>query len=628
MSEKNVTPVLRYTLALVVFGAGMFFSSSRTEAATTESVTIQWAANIEPDLAGYRIYQGTSSGLYGYAINVGNITTYAISNLQPEQTYYFAITAYDVHGNESYPSSEVNTNNLSSGETGDSVEDQDGNISSLTISNVAVTSGKSYVAHASGLQAGGVAFIDRAYTFTTVPANVQGAGYIQTANEDKAATTEGFLRFEVNQSVTVYVAHDSRITTKPAWLSTFADTGQDLTLSGHGDPFQLFAQSFPAGTITLGGNASGGGYSMYFVIVQPAGHASLPLYATFDPGVEGFQYRDDVFRETNQPAYAGGSLASVGYSGQGLRVELGGRDELEIWNMSGGWQRTFTLAESTAVQLSFRYNLTQVLAYEPEEVSQVLVTVAGLQPGNEGQDYVAQLAGGGTTGWQVFQTSLGVLPAGTHTLTLGGYNIKKTATEETTEILLDDVWLQEETNEKKENVQLLTVMPNGTGSGTVQSSPSGINCGNTCSNSFISETVVTLTAQPSTDSAFEGWGGDADCSDGHLTMTNAVNCAATFTTIIENEPSPPPVSLLSVSIGGNGKVTSSPFGIECSNGTCSTSYETGTVVTLTPKADPAWKFSDWSGACRGKSECVIQLSTDQFVGATFVQNGNGGKPKK
>ena len=67
--------------------------------------------------------------------------------------------------------------------------------------------------------------------------------------------------------MTVQVAHDVRITTKPAWLSTFTDTGQNLVTSD--TTLRMFAQSFPAGTITLGGNTSGGGFSMYAVVVQP-----------------------------------------------------------------------------------------------------------------------------------------------------------------------------------------------------------------------------------------------------------------------------------------------------------------------------------------------------------------------
>jgi hypothetical protein len=138
--------------------------------------------------------------------------------------------------------------------------------SSLTISNLTVASGQSYVVPASGLQTGGTVYIDRSYTFTSVPPSVQGAAYIQTANHDKGATHTNFLSFTVNHPVTVQVAHDVRITPKPSWLSTFTDTGTNLVTSD--TTLRLFARAFPAGTITLGGNASGGGFSMYAVIVQ------------------------------------------------------------------------------------------------------------------------------------------------------------------------------------------------------------------------------------------------------------------------------------------------------------------------------------------------------------------------
>ncbi|MBA3965256.1 MAG: PKD domain-containing protein [Nitrospirales bacterium] len=138
--------------------------------------------------------------------------------------------------------------------------------SALTITNLTVASGQSYVVPASGLQAGGTVYIDRAYTFTTVPSSVQGAAYIRTANNDKTATTATFLSFTVNQPVSVSVAHDVRLTPKPSWLSTFTDTGANLVTSD--TTLRLFVRSFPAGTITLGGNAGSGG-SMYSVIVQP-----------------------------------------------------------------------------------------------------------------------------------------------------------------------------------------------------------------------------------------------------------------------------------------------------------------------------------------------------------------------
>lgn len=85
----------------------------------------------------------------------------------------------------------------------------------------------------------------------------------------------------------------------------------------------------------------------------------------------------------------------------------------------------------------------------------------------------------------------------------------------------------------------------------------------------------------------------------------------------------PSVFTLSVSLRGSGSVISSPMGILCSSGICSASYSEGSTVTLTAKADQRWKFAGWTGACHGMGECVIQLATNQFVEATFSQNGKG-----
>ncbi|HEY6260812.1 MAG TPA: hypothetical protein VIW47_04405 [Nitrospiraceae bacterium] len=76
----------------------------------TGSLTLTWAANREPDLAGYKIYVGTASGTYnfpGSAFVIGTVTSYTISNLPNGQTYFFAMSAYDSAGNESVLSAEV-----------------------------------------------------------------------------------------------------------------------------------------------------------------------------------------------------------------------------------------------------------------------------------------------------------------------------------------------------------------------------------------------------------------------------------------------------------------------------------------------------------------------------------------
>ncbi|CUS33278.1 hypothetical protein COMA2_120158 [Candidatus Nitrospira nitrificans] len=76
---------------------------------TQASVTLTWNANTESDLAGYKVYRATSSGAYGAPIAAipGNTTSYIVTGLQSNTTYFFVVTAYDIAGNESAYSNEV-----------------------------------------------------------------------------------------------------------------------------------------------------------------------------------------------------------------------------------------------------------------------------------------------------------------------------------------------------------------------------------------------------------------------------------------------------------------------------------------------------------------------------------------
>ena len=81
-------------------------------------VTLEWNANMEQDLAGYIIHQGTSSRNYDVSMDIGNWTSATIENLEDNETYYFAVTAYDTDGNESVYSSEVCLNCQASSSAG------------------------------------------------------------------------------------------------------------------------------------------------------------------------------------------------------------------------------------------------------------------------------------------------------------------------------------------------------------------------------------------------------------------------------------------------------------------------------------------------------------------------------
>jgi PKD repeat protein len=70
-------------------------------------VSLAWDPNGEADLGGYRVYVGTSPGTYTQTIDVAHVTTFTVSNLSDGQTYFFAVTAYDIFTNESAFSNEV-----------------------------------------------------------------------------------------------------------------------------------------------------------------------------------------------------------------------------------------------------------------------------------------------------------------------------------------------------------------------------------------------------------------------------------------------------------------------------------------------------------------------------------------
>ncbi|NWF74605.1 MAG: fibronectin type III domain-containing protein [Nitrospirae bacterium] len=91
-------------------GGGSNEPTGSTPAATaTASASFEWDPNTETDLAGYKIYQGTTSGQYDVPIATTptSSTSYEATGLQKGSTYFFVVTAFDTSGNEGPLSDEL-----------------------------------------------------------------------------------------------------------------------------------------------------------------------------------------------------------------------------------------------------------------------------------------------------------------------------------------------------------------------------------------------------------------------------------------------------------------------------------------------------------------------------------------
>lgn len=113
MNQKKIL-----NAAFRLFSAGLFFLMVllSVELASAADLTLAWDSNQESDLEGYGVYfnKGTSGppyNLFGY-ITTGELTNpsnpvFTVTGLDKGARYYFAVTAYDTEGNESYFSNSV-----------------------------------------------------------------------------------------------------------------------------------------------------------------------------------------------------------------------------------------------------------------------------------------------------------------------------------------------------------------------------------------------------------------------------------------------------------------------------------------------------------------------------------------
>lgn len=157
------------------------------------------------------------------------------------------------------------------------------------------------------------------------------------------------------------------------------------------------------------------------------------------------------------------------------------------------------------------------------------------------------------------------------------------------------------------------------GSGTITSAPSGINCGDTCTANYADGSPVSLSATPAAGYVFNGWSGGNCTGTGTCTVTMDGNKSVTATFAVDTSKT--------ISIGkigtGEGTVTRVGGSLNCGS-TCVETLTPGATVSLTATAATGSTFAGWSGGtCAGTGSCAFTLNSNTTVNATFNATSGG-----
>jgi hypothetical protein len=98
---------VRFVLWTPIMALVWLTMSICTPAFADETIELGWTPDTDPDVVGYVVGYGTTSGQYTDHVAVGLGAVATVTNLQAGSTYYFEVTAYNAEGLASPPSQEI-----------------------------------------------------------------------------------------------------------------------------------------------------------------------------------------------------------------------------------------------------------------------------------------------------------------------------------------------------------------------------------------------------------------------------------------------------------------------------------------------------------------------------------------
>ena len=156
----------------------------------------------------------------------------------------------------------------------------------------------------------------------------------------------------------------------------------------------------------------------------------------------------------------------------------------------------------------------------------------------------------------------------------------------------------------------VTIVGDGSVTGEVAGKKDFTCSSGTCTKEYDYGKSVSLKEMEGSRHVFGGWSGacsgKSSCT---VEMTVDRSVTATFN------------PKLSVTIVGTGTVTGTATDTPdfvCRSGTCTMVYEHGKSVTLEATEGLRHAFGGWTGACSGKSTCMVEMTTALSATATFI----------
>jgi len=569
----------RYLLFFYILFTMIF--SLNSPAALSGTATLAWDApttNADgtplTDLAGYMVYYGNSPGNYSQNMNVDNVTTYTVNNLTDGLTYYFAVTAYDTSGNESGYSNEL-SKTLPSPQYTLTINKDIGDNGTVTSSPV-------------GINCGSVCSeVYNAGTVVTLTASFDaGSAFAGWSGGGCTGTGQCVFTMNANKSITATFIPNTYLITSTAGIggtilpsdSVSIDYGTDKT-------FTITPNTnYHVADVLVDGNSVGTVTSYTFNNVT-ANHTISATFAintyTVTPSAAGtggslspstpqtVNYNQTTsFTVTPNTGYSVASVTGCGGTLLGNTYTTGpitgnctvtATFAINTYTITASAGASGSIAPSGAVTVN--YGASQTFTITPN----ANYHVADVQVDGSSLGAVTSYTFNNVTANHTINATFAINSVPMHTITASAgangtifpsgvltvndgasqsFTITPNASYHIADVQADSSSVGPVTSYTFTNVTanhtisasfamntyILTVTKAGTGTGTVTSSPTGINCGSVCSEAYNAGTVMTLTALPDTNCTFTGWsGGCSGTGTCFLTIDAAKTVAATFT---------------------------------------------------------------------------------------------------